>query len=80
MWMRTRGQQLQGVDEGVVLLDGLPALGLIEQELRVLMTAEAGEVHRGPHQVASELVEPLGVAGVDGGSVVNSKTGVAPGE
>jgi hypothetical protein len=42
--------------------------------------AETGEVHRGPHQVSSELVQSLGVAGVDGGSVVNSRTGVPPGE
>jgi hypothetical protein len=27
------GQELEGIDEGVVVLDGLPALGLIEQEL-----------------------------------------------
>jgi hypothetical protein len=27
------GQELEWVDEGLVVLDGLPALGLIEQEL-----------------------------------------------
>jgi hypothetical protein len=42
--------------------------------------AEAGEVHRGPHQVAGELVEPLGVAGVDGGSVMNAEARVPPRE
>jgi hypothetical protein len=26
------GQELEGVDEGVVVLNSLPALGLIEQE------------------------------------------------
>jgi hypothetical protein len=41
------GQELERVDEAVVVLDGLPALGLIEQELRVLRIAEAGEVQRG---------------------------------
>jgi hypothetical protein len=69
------GQEL----EGVFVLDGLSAPGLIEQELRVRVIAKAGEVHRGPHQVASELMQALGVAGVDGGSAVNSKTGVPPG-
>jgi hypothetical protein len=68
------GQELEGVDEGVVVLNSLPALGLIEQELRVRMIAKAGEVHRGPHEIAGQLVETFGVAGIDGGSIVNAKT------
>jgi hypothetical protein len=42
--------------------------------------AKTGEVHRGPHQVASELVEAFGVAWVDGGSVVNAEARIPPRE
>jgi hypothetical protein len=48
--------------------------GLVEEELGVLVIANAREVHRGPHQIAGELVQTLGVLGIDGGSVVNAKT------
>jgi hypothetical protein len=67
------GQKLEGVHEGLVI-DWLSCLGLIEEELGVSVIAQAGEVHRGPHQIAGELVEPLRVGGIDGGSVVNGKT------
>jgi hypothetical protein len=40
--------------------------------------AEAAEVHLGPHQVASELVQTFGVTGKDGGSVVNAEAAPAP--
>jgi hypothetical protein len=68
------GQEL----EGVVVLDGLTALGLIEQELRVRVIAKAGEVHRRPHPITGKFVEPLGVGGIDRSSVVNAKTRVPP--
>ena len=73
------GQKLEGVDEGLVV-DLLTGLGLVEQELGVPVIAKAGEVHRGPHEIAGELVESLGVAGIDGSSVVNAKTRIPPGQ
>jgi hypothetical protein len=63
-----------------VVVDGLAALGLIEQKLRVRMIPETREVDRRPHEVARELVEALGIAGIDGGAVMNSETRVSPGE
>jgi hypothetical protein len=55
------------------ILDGrggqLEDKDIVVREGRIAAT---GEVHRVPHQVASELVQSLGVAGVDGGSLVNS--------
>jgi hypothetical protein len=74
------GQKLEGVDERIVVVDGLPALGLIEQKLGVRMIPETREVDRRPHEVAGELVEALGIAGIDGGAVMNSETRVSPGE
>jgi hypothetical protein len=44
------------------------------------VVAKAGEVHRRPHQVAGELVQTLGVLGIDRGSVVNAKARIPPGE
>jgi len=72
-------QKLEGVDEGLVI-DLLSCFGLVEEELGVSVIAKAGEVHRGPHEVARELVETLGVAGIDGGAVVNAETGIPPGQ
>jgi hypothetical protein len=74
------GQKLEGVDERIVVVDGLPALGLIEQKLRVRMIPETREADRRPHEVARELVEAPGIAGIDGGAVMNSETRVSPGE
>ena len=34
----------------------------------------------GSHQVAGELVEALGIAGVDGGPVMNAETRIPPGQ
>ena len=42
------------------------------------MISKTGEVHRGSHEIAGELFEPLGIGGIDGGSVVNAKTGIPP--
>jgi len=71
------GQKLERVDEGFVVLSGL---GLVEEELGVAVIAKAGEVHRGPHQIAGQLVQTLGVGGIDGGSVVNAKPRIPPGQ
>jgi hypothetical protein len=40
--------------------------------------AKAGEVHRGPHEITGELVQALGVGGIDGGPVVDAKTRIPP--
>jgi hypothetical protein len=71
------GQKLERVDEGLVV-EVLSGLGLVEEELGFLVIAKAGDVDRGPHEIAGELVEPLGVAGIDGGSVVNAETRIPP--
>ena len=73
------GKELEGVDEGLVV-EVLRSLGLVDEKLGVRVIAEAGEVHRGSHQVAGELVEALGIAGVDGGPVMNAETRIPPGQ
>jgi hypothetical protein len=42
------------------------------------MIPETIEVDRRPHEVARELVEALGIAGIDGGAVMNFETKVIP--
>ena len=71
------GQELEGVDDTVVVVV-MSGLGLVEDELGVWMIAKPGEVHRRAHQIAGKLVESLGVAGVDGGVVMNAEAGMAP--
>jgi hypothetical protein len=73
------GQKLERVDEGLII-DLLSCLGLAEEELGVPVITEAGEVHRRSHEIAGQLVEPLGVGGKDDGSVGNAKTGISPGQ
>jgi hypothetical protein len=71
------GEKLERVDESLVV-GLLSCFGLVEEELGVLVIANAREVHRGPHERAGQLVETRGVGGIDGGSVVNSRTGIPP--
>jgi hypothetical protein len=71
------GEKLERVDESLVV-GLLSCFGLVEEELGVLVIANAREVHRGPHEIACELVETRGVGGIDGGSVVNAKTRIPP--
>ncbi len=75
---------LQGTFEGLptaktragqscLLVDIVSGFGLVEDELGVRMVAKPREVHGRAHQVARELVEPLGIGGVDGGAIVDAE-------
>jgi len=65
-------QELEGVETGLTV-DVVSGFGLVEDELGVRMVAKSGEVHGRAHQVAGELVEPVGVGGIDGGAIVNAE-------
>ncbi len=73
------GQKLKRVSDGLIV-ELLRSLRLVEQELGVRVVAKAGEVHRRPDPIAGELVQTLGVLGIDRGSVVNAKPRIPPGE
>jgi hypothetical protein len=73
------GEKLERVDEGFIV-EFMKSLGLVDEEPGIPVIAKPREVHRGPHQVAGELVESFGVGRVDDGSVVNAETGIAPGQ
>jgi hypothetical protein len=47
--------------EWVAFIDVVPGFGLVEDELGVGVIAKAGEVDGRAHQIARQLVEPLGV-------------------
>ena len=54
--------------------------GLVEEPPRVSLPPESGKVDRSAQEVAGQLVQPLGVGGVDGGSIVYAETGMPPRE
>jgi len=71
------GQKLERVEQFLVQ-NVMSGLGFIKNEIGLWMKSKSGQVHGSPHEITRQLVHSLGVAGIDGGVVVNAKAGMTP--
>ncbi len=71
------GQKLERVEQ-LLVQNVMSGLGLINNEIGLWMKSKSGLVHGSPHEITRQLVHFLGVAGIDGGVVVNAKAKVIP--
>ncbi len=69
--------KLKWVDR-LAVVDIVAGLGLINKEPRFRMITKSRQIHWRALQVASEAMEPFGVAGINGGVIVNAETGMLP--
>ena len=71
------GEKLDGVGQSVIV-ELVSGLGLVDEQPGVGVESQSGQVDGRAHEIAGELVQSLGVGGVNGRSIVNRETRVSP--
>ena len=69
-------EKLERVGEGRVELESVSVsvFGLVEEKSGVSVESQSRKVDGSPHEIAGQLVQSLGVVGVDGGAIMDAKT------
>jgi len=65
--------KIEWVDR-LAVVDIVSGLGLINEDPRFRLITEPRQIHWRALQVASEAMEPFGVAGINRGVIVNAET------
>jgi hypothetical protein len=71
------GQKLEWVGQNVIV-ELVSGLGLVDEQAGVPVEPQSRKVDGRAHEIAGELVQPFGVRGIDGSSIVDAEAGMSP--
>jgi hypothetical protein len=71
------GEKLLWVGQGIVV-EPVSVLGLVDEKAGAAVESESRKIDGSAHEVTGQLMQALGVCGIDGGSIVDAETLMPP--